>query len=102
MARFQHRRVVRRLQYRETDKQRRRRIVLVELFAFFGIVHVADAEDFFRLLNHRQEGDGAHRHQTRIVEMAAGFRQPVALQQGLEVTVAIAEGDDLNRSSLPP
>ena len=90
MARFQHRRIVRRLRIRETNKQRRRRIVLVELFALFGIVH-ADAEDFFRLLNHRQEGDGAHRHIDRIVEIAAGFRQPVALQQRLEVTVAIAE-----------
>ena len=52
VTRLQHRFVVAGLRIREADKQRRRRVVLVKLFAFVGVVH-AHAEDFFRLLNHR-------------------------------------------------
>ncbi len=74
----------------EAHEQGRRGVQLVELLALVGVVH-ADAEDFGRRDDDRQEGDVGDGDIRGVGLEGSGLVQRLTGQQGFQVGVAVTE-----------
>ncbi len=87
---LEHRGAVAGLGVGEAHEQGRRGVQLVELLALVGVVH-ADAEDFGRRNDDRQEGDVGDGDIRGVGLEGGGLVQRLPGQQGFQVGVAVTE-----------